>query len=484
MRRLFRIFLLLLALFFGVLSINTIGFSSKQIPVDPTDSWPVEDAVFTRLSKAIQAPSITTAERIDSSAFYQLDILIKQSFPLVDSFLELTTINSFSRLYQWPGKNPKLNPILLMAHLDVVPIEEESKTKWTKPPFSGHIGEEYIWGRGAMDDKSSIFGILEAIEILLTQGYNPERTVYLAFGHDEEISGQNGAEAIVAHLQNKGVQFEYILDEGQMIIQDALSSLDSPLAMIGIGEKGYTTMHLEVALEEGGHSAMPPRESAIGILSTAIKRLQDQPLPAKIDGATAEMFNYIGPEMSLPYKVLFANLWCTRGLLKGVFNGSPTTSAMIRTTTAPTIINGGVKDNVLPTVATAKVNFRILPGETVQSVQQFVEKTIGDPRVKVEASDGSSDPPPLSGTNTFGYGVIQKSIQEVFPDVVVSPALTIATTDSRHYTELSPNIYRFMPIHIPQSELDGIHGVDERLSKQNYKQMIRFYYQLIVNSCK
>lgn len=466
------------------MTINTLRFSSKQISLPVLESIPIEESVLSTLSEAIQIPTISTYEGLDTAAFYQLDTLLSNSFPLVDSFLTCTKINTFSRLYRWLGKNADLAPILLMGHLDVVPIEAESRAQWTQPPFSGTIDDQYIWGRGTLDDKSTIFAILEAVEILIQADFQPERTIYLAFGHDEEISGQNGAKATVDHLKEKGVKLDYVLDEGHMILEDAMSALDSPLAMIGIGEKGYCTLTLTAKLEKGGHSSMPPKQTAIGILSTAIDRLQNHPLPAKIDGATAEMFSYIGPEMNLSYKVLFANLWCTKGILKNVFSAQPTTSAMIRTTTAPTVIKGGVKDNVLPTEASAKINFRILPGETIDYVKSYVKKTINDPRVQLEASANAINPPPISPTTTPAYNAIQKSIQQVFPDVIVTPALTIATTDSRYYTDLSPNIYRFMPIRITNKELDGFHGVNERLSKANYKQMIRFFRQLILNSAK
>lgn len=484
MRVLLPFVFILLTILIGIFAINTLRFSSKRIPIEAIEPTPIDSSVLKRFAEAIKIPTITTYERIDSTAFFKLDTLISKTFPLADSMLEVQKFNQFSRLYKWPGKNAKLKPILLMGHLDVVPIEAESADKWTQDPFSGKIDDTYIWGRGTMDDKSTIFSILEAIELLLTEDYIPERTIYLAFGHDEEISGKNGAAAIATFLEQKGISFEFVLDEGHMIIEDALSAYDGPIALIGLGEKGYTTFTLTAKLEHGGHSSMPPKQTAIGVLSTAINRLQNNPLPAKIDGATAKLFKHIGPEMSMPYKVLFANLWLTKGIVKNVFSANPQTSAMIRTTTAPTVINGGVKDNVLPTMASAKVNFRILPGETIDYVKEYVEKVIEDPRIKVEVGTNSSNPPPLAGTNTFGYQVIYKSIQQIFPDVLVTPALTIATTDSRYYTKVSSNIYRFTPLRITNAELEGFHGVNERLRKENYIQMIQFFHQLIQNSCK
>ena len=482
---LFRLTLILLVILAGIFIVNTVGFSSKQIPIETIDAIAVEPAAFERLSKAIQLPTVSSQNNLDTGVFQLLDTLIEKEFPLIDSFLQFTSINHFSKLYKWSGKNPGLKPILLIAHTDVVPVEVTSQDKWTEAPYSGVIKDGFIWGRGSLDDKNSVFGILEAVEMLLREGYTPERSVYLAFGHDEEISGKNGAEAMAKYLKQKDVQFDFVLDEGQFIIQDAMTSLSKPLAMIGIAEKGYVTLNLDVQLEKGGHSSMPPKETAIGILSAAITRLQNHPFPGRLDGATGQLLSYAGPEMDLPYRVLFANTWFTGGLVKHVFGSDEGTSALIRTTTAPTLLKSGIKDNVLPTTANASINFRIIPGETVESVKAYVEKTIDDARISIAINEYSAtNPSPISGTNTFGYQVIQKSVQEIFPNVIVAPSLVVAATDSRYFYELSENIYRFMPVSIDRSELEGFHGINERISLENYQQMIRFYRQLILNSCK
>jgi carboxypeptidase PM20D1 len=485
LRLLFRFSLVVLAILAGIVFVKTIGFSSRQVPVSTVPKIEISDTALDRFSRAIQLPTVSEASRFDSSVFRLQDTLIVESFPLIDSFLELRKFNAFSRLYKWSGKNPGLAPILLMAHTDVVPIEMSSLDKWTEKPYSGKIKDGFIWGRGALDDKNNVFAILETIESLLQEDYIPERTVYLAFGHDEEVSGLKGAKAMAEYLEKEAIRFEYILDEGQFIIEGVMSSLSKPLAMIGTAEKGYVTLDLMAQLPKGGHSAMPPKQTAIGILSSAINELQNHPFPAKIDGATADMFSHAGPEMNTTYKALFANLWLTKGIVKSVLSADEGTNAMIRTTTAPTIIRGGIKDNVLPTSAMATINFRILPGETVQSVKDYVEKTINDDRILVSVQEASAcDPSLVSGTNTFGYQVLQKSVLEVYPDIIVAPSLVIGATDSRHMAALSDQIYRFSPIQIGRDELNGFHGINERLSVENYKQMIRFYRQLILNSCK
>ena len=476
--------LLLFGLLAVIIAANTISFSSKQILVEPVEKIPLSNSIADPLSAAIQLPTISYVDHIDTLAFRQLDTLLKTSFPLVDSLLERIDINPFSQVFRWAGKQADIKPILLLAHLDVVPVEEAVLSRWTEAPFSGRIKDGFIWGRGAIDDKMSAFAILEAVELLLQQGYRPNRSLFLAFGHDEEVSGYEGAQSIARHFAEQHVQFEYVLDEGQIILENALDGLASPLAMIGIAEKGYLTLSLKVALKEGGHSSMPPSETAIGILSRAINQLQSNPFPARIDGATAGFFEFIGPEMDPVFKNIFANLWISKSILIDQLSAEKTSNALIRTTIAPTVIQGGVRANVLPTQAEAKINFRILPGETVSSVKTYVETVIKDERVEVTLpmDSGQQNPSKVSGTDTFGFRVLQKTIQEIFPEVVVAPALVIGATDSRHYQQVSEHIYRFQPIKLTKNDLSRFHGIDERIAVEGYLDAIRFYRQLIMNS--
>lgn len=485
-RLFFRVFILAIIIIATIFTIKTIRYPSKQIKIQPIEKTAIEDAVTQRFSQTVQFSTVSLESKVDTAAFENLDSFIQKNYPLVDSLLEKETVNRFSYIYKWQGKNPKLNPILLLAHLDVVPVEEVSLDKWTHPPFSGKIVDGSVWGRGSMDDKSSVFSILEAVEMLLKTDHLPERTVYLAFGHDEEVSGLNGAQAIAKIFKNRKLEFEFILDEGSLIVENAVAGLANPLALIGVAEKGYTTLTLTANLEDGGHSSMPPAETAVGVLSKAVYTLQNNPFPAKIDGAVKDMFDHIGPEMGTFNKVLFANLWLTEGLIVNQFNNSPQSSAMIRTTTAPTMLRGGIKDNVLPTKASARINFRILPGETVESVANYVRKTINDNRVIISAPDAdkSQNPSVVSSTESFGFQIIQTTIKQLNPDVVIAPSLVIAATDSRHYTELSDHVYRFQPIQIDKSETKRFHGIDEQLEIENYKNMIRFYRELILNAAK
>lgn len=483
-RLLFRLFLFIIMIIGGIMTIKTVNFSSKQLSaVQAIPRILIESNAVERFSKGLQFATVATPNFVDTLVFRQLDTFLQKSYPLTHTNLERIAINEFSYIYKWAGQNPNLEPVLLMGHTDVVPIEEASRDKWTVEPFSGTIKNDKIWSRGAIDDKLNVFGILEASELLLKEGFIPIRTIYFAFGHDEEVSGNNGAIAMVDYFKKNKIQFEYILDEGAMVLSDALKGLDRPLAMIGISEKGYTTLTLTAQLNYGGHSSMPPKETAVGILCKAIDRLQAHPFPMDINGATLELFQHAGPEMNTFYKTLFANLWLTDGLIKKQLSNDPAASALMRTTTAPTMLRGGVKDNVLPTKASAKVNFRIIPNESVASVKAYVQEVIDDKRIFIQADEQfSSNPMPLSSTNSYGFRLIQRTIQEIFPEVVVSPSLVIAATDSRHYKDLSDNIYRFQPIQITRQDTRSIHGIDEHISINNYKTAINFYRQLIKNS--
>lgn len=483
MKRFLRIVLLLIVALLAVLIVNTIRFSSKQILVDPIVIQPLDDAPVNRLAEAVQIPTISAKLVEDSSQFHKFDQWLDQEFPLVDSLLEQKRLGTFARLYKWPGKNSNLKPVMLIAHLDVVDIA--APNDWTYPPFSGTIADGFIWGRGTLDDKVSVLGILEAVEGLLAEGYTPERTIYLGFGHDEEIDG-SGAQAIAADLEAQGIELEYILDEGYYVIEKALPGLDEPLAMIGISEKGYVTLRLEVKLEEGGHSSMPPKITAIGVLSAALQILDQEPFPAKIEGPLRQMFEYAGPEMRPAFKMLFANLWLTGGLIKKQLSAGTASNALLRTTTAPTIVRAGLQENVLPTQAEATINFRIIPGETAESVLQRVKDLVENEYLTVQMkTDGIfKDPSPVASTEAFGYQVISRTIKEMFPGVVVAPNVAIGATDVSYYSEVSDNLYRFLPFQLAQSDLSRIHGSDERIAVDQYKRAIRWYEQLIRNSCK
>ena len=427
-------------------------------------------SVAFRLAQAVrfQTVSYEDAGQIKGDEFRALHNYLEQTFPKVHSTLTKELVGDYSLLYTWKGRDEKLKPILLMAHQDTVPVEPETLASWEQPPFEGRIAEGYIWGRGAMDDKFALLGIMEAVEMQLGHGLQPQRTIYLAFGHDEEIGGHSGAAKIAALLGERNVELEYILDEGLTISEGVLPDITKPVALIGIADKGYLSLELSVEVE-GGHSSMPPPQTAVGLVSTAVSRLQEGQMPASIAGVPRQTLEYIGPEMPFGKRLVMANLWLFKPLVERKLSASPATNAGIRTTTAATIIDGGLKENILPSRARAVVNFRILPGDSIERVIAHVGEVVNDSRVKVNRFGTSNDEPsPVSNINAQGFQIIQRTLRQVFPEVLVAPALCVGGTDSEHYLKLTNNIYRFSPMRLRPEDMKRLHGINERTSVRDY----------------
>jgi carboxypeptidase PM20D1 len=467
----------------AVMAVNTVRLASQQIEVDEIAPVTIDaDAAARRLAQALRFPSVSDqfATAIDETAFDGLVEYLATAYPEAHRTLARERIGSNSFLYFWPGTDPDLEPILLMAHLDVVPVAAEEADAWSHPPFAGRIADGYVWGRGAIDDKACVVALLEATESLLADGYHPSRGVYLAFGHDEEIGGQNGARQIASLMASRGVRLEFVLDEGFFVTEGLLAGIDKPVALIGVAEKGIVSVSLTVAAPPG-HSAVPPRHTAIGILASALVRLEDRPLPARIDGVAGEMLAWLAPEMPLPQRIVSSNLWMFGPLVKARMAASPTTDAAIRTSTATTMVAGGVKENVLPSHARAVVNFRIRPGDRIADVMEHIRRVVDDDRVVVEVLPGlDSEPSPVSSTDSRAFDAIHTSIRRVFSGAVVAPALVVGATDSRHFADLSDDIYRFLPIRLGPGDVARVHGVDERISVANFAEAIRFYRELVV----
>lgn len=445
-----------------------------------------EYSVSGRLAEAIQYPTISTSEvgAWDSTSFLGFHTYIQTAFPLVDSLLEREVISDLSLLYTWKGQDPSQKPILLMGHIDVVPVPKENEAAWTHPPFSGARADGFVWGRGTLDDKVGVIGILEAVETLLRDGFQLQTTVYLAFGHDEEIRGSRGAAAIAEKLTNQGELLSFVLDEGGVISTGVLPGIDAPVALIGTAEKGYVTLELTVKAN-GGHSSIPPRHTAVGRISRAITRLEDNPFPRSLEGPTLQMFEQLAPSMDLFEKTIFANLWLMKPVVLHQLSKEALTDAAIRTTTAATMISGGAVENVLPTEARAVVNFRIVPGETVASVVERVTDVIDDEQVTIRTLPESAlEPSRISDPNADSFALIERTLRQTRPgEVLVSPFLMLGGTDARYFESIADQVYRFSPIVLNGAEdSDRIHGINERVRIDEYVQGVKFYYQLIRNA--
>ena len=485
-KKLFLTILGIVATFVGVILVRTVTFPSRQLQVAPAQVIAIDrDGMLKRLAEAIQFKTISFQEPTDASAleFTRLHAFLAKSFPRVHQQLTKETVNGHSLLYTWNGKDAHLKPMLLMGHMDVVPVDAPTERQWTHPPFSGQIAGGYIWGRGTMDDKVGVLGILEAVEYLLSAGFQPQRTIYLAFGHDEEIGGHSGAAKIAELLGGRGVELEFVLDEGMNIVDGFIPGIAAPAALIGIAEKGYLSLELSVETT-GGHSSIPPVETAIGIVSRALQRLEATRFPARLSGPTRQMLEFLGPEMALPQRLALANLWLFDPLVRNTLAASPLTSAVMRTTLAPMLFNAGMNEYILPTKASAVVNLRILPAETIAGATEHVRQTIDDPRVKIAALPIGVEPSAVSDIEAPSFQLIHRTIRQAIPEALVAPALLVAGTDSRHYAALTKNIYRFLPITLRPDDARRYHGINERISFQDYESCVRFYLQLIRNSEK
>ena len=467
------------------ITVNTLRFTSKQPQVAAIDSIEIDmNRAVKTLSSAVQLATVSHQEmsRSQEQPFSSLIELISNRYPLVKQNLEKTVINQKSLLFKWPGINTALKPITFLAHTDVVPVEESTLDQWQYPPFSGAVEEGFIWGRGTLDDKSAVFGALEAIEQLIVLGFVPSRTVYLAFGHDEEIGGAQGAVHIAAYMEQHNISSLFTLDEGMVILNQELSPAGKTTAIIGIAEKGYATLKL-TARAESGHSSMPAHPSAIGILARAITTLEENQLPAKLAGSAEKTFDFIGPEMGLFEKILFANRWLFDEAIVSALLKKTSTAAVIRSTTAVTIIEGGFKENVIPSKASAIVNFRILPGQSSADIKKHVIETVNDPAITLDfmSNNTPNEPSTLSDTDNPAFLTIGKTAQQIFPGAIFAPGLVLAGTDSIHYQSVADNNYRFAPYVLGPNDLGRIHGINERIGIEDYRRMIQFYAQLIIN---
>jgi carboxypeptidase PM20D1 len=440
-----------------------------------------ENALAEHLAAAIRFRTVSHQDPKDDdrSTFAELRNFLVTTYPRVHGGMVHEIINGDGLLYRWPGTDAAAEPIIFLAHQDVVPIEPGTERSWTHPPFDGVIADGYVWGRGAMDDKGSLVCLFEAFESLLAEGFAPARTIWFASGFDEEVGGREGAKKIAEELRARGVKFAWLLDEGGVVAQGIVPYVDRPVASIAITEKGYLSLEL-VTHAQGGHSSLPPRETAIGILAAAIDRLQKNPLPARVTPPFRTALEVLAPEMPFGPRLLFSNLWLTTPLILRSASERPETNAMVRTSTAPTIVQGGVKDNVLPSTARAVINFRVLPGESIATVTTYVQKTIADERVTVTKLERSlSEPAPFASTERGGYDVIRSALQELYPDAVIVPGVMNGATDSRHFQGLTPDIYRFVPSVRSKSDLPRVHGTDERARVAELATTVRAYRRII-----
>jgi carboxypeptidase PM20D1 len=442
------------------------------------------DRYLEHLAAAVRIATISNEDRaltdpVPFTAFHQF---LETTYPLVHSHLSREVVAEHSLLFTWEGSDPNAPPVLLMGHMDVVGIEPGTEAGWSHPPFAGERDEEFLWGRGTLDDKCSVIAIFEAVEGLLAEGFRPDVTLYVAIGDDEEIGGGQGAAAVAALLASRGVRLDFVLDEGGAVVSGLLPGVTRPVALVGIGEKGYLNVEL-IAEGAGGHSSVPPEHTAVGALAEAVACLEVNPVPARLD-SQAGFFAALAPVLGGAGGLVLRHADRLGTLVEKRLGASRPGNALIRTTTAVTMIHGGVKPNVLPQSARAVVNFRVIPGDTVAGVLAHVRAVVGE-GITVRQLEGgfSAEPSPLSSTESAAFRVVAETIGEAFSDAAVIPWIVMGATDARHYIPVAADVYRFSPFRLTPADLSLMHGTGERLRLSDADGALGFYRTIIQKAC-
>lgn len=431
------------------------------------------DRAVAKLQALIRIPTVShrDPQQIDHQAFDDFLVELERQFPLLHERLELTRINTHALLFRWPGASQE-RPVVLMAHLDVVPVEGE----WQHPPFSGAIVDGSIWGRGTLDDKGQLVAVCEAVESLLEAGHTPAQDVWLSFGCDEEVSGLAAPEA-VAELRRRGVRPWFVLDEGGAVASEAFPGVGAPIGVVGVTEKGVTSFELTVT-GRGGHASTPAKWGPTARIARAITRIERSPMAASIPEPTVELLRRMAPHAPLPLRPLMAGAERIKPLLtRALLAAGPEPASMVRTSFAVTTLSGSPALNVIAATATAGVNVRIMVGDTVAGVREHLRKVIGDDQVEITIVE-EHEPSPISPRDD-AFALIEATITDVFPDAVPAPYVMMAATDSRHFTEICERVYRFAPFRMTKAQRQAIHSYDEHLGVDAFLEGVRWYRHLI-----
>ena len=465
-----------LALLLAVILIRTLCFRPKPQPEGDQEQYAFNrEQAVDALAQLVRCKTVShnDHEKEDEQEFAKLIGLLPTLYPRVFDECSVQQLPDRALLLRWPGKHSG-DPAVLMAHYDVVPVNEEN---WEKPPFAGIIEDGVLWGRGTLDTKVTFNGILSAANYLIGKHFQPENDIYFAFSGGEEVNGQ-GAPNIVKYFQDHQITPALVVDEGGAVVENVFPGVKQPCGLIGIGEKGLMNAQFR-AVSAGGHASAPKPHTPVGVLSAACKRLEDHPFPAHIDGAAAQMFDTLGRYSSFLYRMIFANLWCFGWIidLLGKKSGGEM-NALVRTTVAFTQMEGSSARNVIPPEATMVANMRLNPADSVQSALAYLKKTVKNPDVEVTALE-SFEPSPLSETNCPAWDKVASAVAGTWPGCIVSPYLMVQCSDSRHYGKLSNHVYRFSAMDLSAEERSTIHGNNERIRTETVGKAVEFFIRLM-----
>jgi carboxypeptidase PM20D1 len=475
--------LAVLALLVVVVLIRTFTYGAgiAPAPVALAAAVPIDiDQAAVHLGQAIRFQTISRQDpkEDDPKAWDDQRAWLQATYPKFHALAQREVIGGGALVYTWKGTESSLQPVVLMAHQDVVPISPGTEGQWKAPPFSGSVVDGAVWGRGAIDDKGSLIAIMEACEALANKGFIPKRTIIIISGEHEETTG-GSLEEVAALLVKRNVHALFVLDEGASIIDDNPVTGKSS-ALIGVAEKGYATLKVTAA-SAGGHSSMPPKTTAVVTLAKAVVAIADKPFPLKIDGATEEMLAALAPQMTFMTRMAVANTWLFGPLVTRRFAATPAGAAQLHTTLAPTMLEGSPKENVLPQDAVGRINYRIYPGQTVDDVMARATSAVGDLPVKLKWEDGTRNPSGVASTHSDAYRTIVALIQDM-EHVPSAPALMLGATDSYLMTPIATDIYKFEFTRGSLADLAMFHGTNEHLSLANLNRLTEFFARLIATT--
>ncbi|MDD5863050.1 MAG: M20/M25/M40 family metallo-hydrolase [Firmicutes bacterium] len=468
--------LAILVLFIAVVAVRTIRFRPKPQPEISQEEISFDkDAAVDALAQLVRCKTVSYNDHTleDEGEFQKLIALLPQLYPEVFKVCSFQQLPDRALLLRWRGKGEG-DPAVLMAHYDVVPVDEE---KWDKPPFAAVIEDGVLWGRGTLDTKVTFNGILSAANYLIGAGFQPENDIYFAFSGGEEVNGQ-GAVNIVNYFVEKGIHPAMVVDEGGAVVENVFPGVKQPCGLIGIAEKGMLNAQYRT-VSAGGHASAPKPHTPVGVLAAACKRVEDHPFPAHIDGPASQMFDTLGRYSTLLYRVIFANMWCFGWVIDLLAKKSGgEMNALIRTTVAFTQMEGSSARNVIPPEAKMVANMRLNPSDTVSSALDYLRKTVNDPAVEITALE-AFDPSPVSETGCPAWEKVSSAVAETWRGCVVSPYLMVQCSDSRHYRDLSNHVYRFSAMDLSAEERATIHGNNERIRLDTVAKAVEFFIRLM-----
>ena len=469
----------LLGLLLAVLLIRAAAFNPKPQNMGETAAVSFDkDAAVRALQQLVQCKTISYNDPAmeDDAEFQKLIDLLPQLYPNVFEACSLQQLPDRALLFRWPGKSAAA-PSVMMAHYDVVPVNEDS---WDKPPFAGIIEDGILWGRGTLDTKVTFNGVLSAANTLIGDGFVPENDIYFAFSGGEEVNGM-GAVNIVNYFAENGIAPALVVDEGGAVVENVFPGVKQPCGLIGIAEKGMMNV-CYTARSGGGHASAPPVKTPVTTLAKACQKIIANPFQMHITKPAAEMFDTLGRHSSFALKLVFANLWLFQPVLDLICRASGgELNALVRTTTAFTMMEGSNARNVIPAEAKLICNMRLNPADTVESATAYLKKTVGDDSVEITVLE-SFQPSPISETGCESWNKVASAVAQTWPGCVVSPYLMVQCSDSRHYGKLSNHVYRFSAMDMTAEERKSIHGNNEKIRLESIARAVEFYIRLM-NRC-